>query len=449
MSTTPSATATQTPPSPQTPPTPDPGGQAVAQPSAREVAEAQARAQARSLRGTNAQRVTVASIVTTLVCLLVAVAGFAAAQSQGAGLSRATADADRVLTVMSVRTALLEADGAATNAFLVGGLEPQDRRMVYDDAITEASMLLTELAGDADEEDAELIAELNDDLTTYTSLVEAARVNNRQGYPVGVAYLDQASTLLREEMLADLDAVLLIAADRTANGLAATRWAIVVVAATLVGLVALLYYQVQMARITRRRLNVGLLAATVLMLVALVGGAFVTSSAASGAAQLRTDSYRPTLALAQAGVLVAEARTLESFTLIQRGSGQAYEAEFAALTQEAATLLEQTDSTGDLTELLDIWLAEHAEIRSLDDGGQWEDAVELAISDDEGGPSASYSQLRQLLDARVESGAGDVTSGLGDAASNTQRAGWLIAAAGLIAAVACWRGLAPRREEYR
>jgi len=379
-------------------------------------------------QASSAQRVMRISLASVVVTLLVAILGFAAAQNQAAGMDRATSSSERVLSVMAVRSALLEADGAATNAFLVGGLEPQDRRAVYDQAIAEAAILLTELAGGADT-DAELIAGLNVDLATYTSLVEAARVNNRQGFPVGAAYLDQASTLVREGMLPDLDAVLEIAADDAAADFGTTNRAVVVVVVLVVAFVVLILCQIHLARMTRRRLNAGLAIATVLMIVAFVAGALTSVTAATSAAQVRTDGYRPTLAVAQSEVLAAEARTLESFTLIKRGSGASYEQQFIEKTDEAMALLTGSDQD-DLADLLQTWLDRHAEIRALDDSGDWDGAVELAISDSDDSPSAAYAAFE-------------------DAATSARIASWVLAATGVLAAFACWRGTAARREEYR
>ncbi|WP_420113683.1 hypothetical protein [Pseudactinotalea sp.] len=394
----------------------------------------------------SAQRVMRISIVTVVVSVLVAALGFVLAQQQSSGLDRAATRADRVLTVMAVRTALLEADGAATNAFLVGGLEPQARRVVYDVAIEEAATGLAALASGA-HEDADLIASLNADLTRYTSLVEAARVNNRQGFPVGAAYLDQASTLVREQMLTDLDAVLMVAADDAAADFAVGNWSVVVLVVVIGALLVLVICQVRLATMTRRWLNPGLALATVLMFVALVVGGLGATSSAGTAAAVRSDSYRPTLAVAQASVLAAEARTLESFTLIKRGSGAEFESQFVDRTDRAAELLEAQDQN--LADLLQTWLERHAEIRELDDGGNWDDAVTLAVSDEDGGPSQAYAQLAEAASARVDEGAEQVRSELGEASGGARTAAWVLLITGILAAAASWRGLSARREEYR
>jgi hypothetical protein len=263
-----------------------------------------------------------------------------------------------------------------------------------------------------------------------------------------VAYLEQASTLVRDQMLPDLDQVLRIAADDAAADFATTGLAILVIGVLLVGLVILVVCQSMLARMTRRRLNPGLAVATVLLLVAVVAGGLVSSNAAASATEIRTETYRPTLAIAQAGVLAAEARTLESLTLIKRGSGQAYEEQFVEQTAAANALLEQEDAD-ELSSLLDAWLVQHAEIRALDDSGDWDGAVELAITDADDGPSAAYAAFAEATAAEVAEGSAEVTGTLTDAAGDARRAGWVLAVAGLLAAFASWRGTAARREEYR
>src|SRR5690606_6977117 len=147
----------------------------------------------------------------------------------------------------------------------------------------------------------------------------------------------------------------------------------------------------------------------------------VSVRAAETATGVRTDVYRPTLAVAQATVLANEARSLESFTLIKRGSVQAYEAAFVERTDEAAAMREQQDEQH-LTDLLEAWLQRHAEIRALDDDGDWEGAVELAVTDDEDGPSAAHAEFVEAASTTVEAGAADVTSEVRGAASDARRA---------------------------
>ena len=50
-------------------------------------------------------------------------------------MNRAEADAAQLIRVQQIQTNLLIADATATNAFLVGGLEPPAQRAPYDQAM--------------------------------------------------------------------------------------------------------------------------------------------------------------------------------------------------------------------------------------------------------------------------------------------------------------------------
>ncbi|MFV0254118.1 MAG: hypothetical protein ACK5H2_12395 [Beutenbergiaceae bacterium] len=394
----------------------------------------------------SARRITVISITAVVVCLLVAIGGFIAAQRQAAGMDRAVQNTGRVLDVMNLGIALLEADGAATNAFLVGGLEPVERRAVYDESIAEAATLLAGLAEGA-ESDSERLAALNVNLVTYTGLVEAARVNNRLGFPVGSAYLDQASTLMREVMLKQVDGLLETAADEAAGDFSASNWVFGLLAVLAVAVVALVWCQYQLASITKRRLNRGLVLASALLIIAFITTQVAAVGAANAVNDARTEVYRPTLAVAQATVLASQARSLESFTLIKRGSGQAYEEEFQELTAEAAQVLPA--SHHQLAPLLSDWVSGHNEIRALDDAGDWDGAVELAVSTAPDSPSVAFEVfIGQATDAIVEE-SDTLSRTLADGAWSASLTAWSLAVLGLLAVVVGWRGLAVRREEYR
>ena len=115
--------------------------------------------------------------------------------------------------MQQIQTNLLRADANATNAFLVGGLEPADQRKAYDDAITESSRLIAE-AADAEPGDQDALSALNVQLVDYTENIELARANNRQGFPVGAQYLRNASGGLRADAMPILDNLVTANADR-------------------------------------------------------------------------------------------------------------------------------------------------------------------------------------------------------------------------------------------
>src|SRR5690606_31778358 len=337
-------------------------------------------------------------------------------------------------------------------AFLVGGLEPADQRARYDDLVDQAATRLATLSG-SNEGDAALLGEVAADLTVYTGLVEQARASNRQGFPVGSAYLDQASTILREQMLPTLDEVVLDDADRVAADFSGVRNALWVLAGGLLALAVLLASQVWRAGRTHGGLSVGLAVATGVVLVVGVVATVLLAQASSRAQDVRTGPYAATLAASQAYSLGNDAKSMEAFTLIKRGSGQAYEEAFVTATDDAAARLDDAAAEGILdgstAQALDAWVARHAEIRALDDDGRWDEAVALATATDPESPNAAFDAFSASARDDIETGAAATSDRLDGAATTATVAGWLVLVAGLVAALLAWRGGSARLEEYR
>ena len=90
--------------------------------------------------------------------------------------------------------ALADADAAASSAFL-GALEPRDLRAKYRTRIAEANAWLTKIAAEPDLSVASsaAVTRIAETLPAYTGEIEAARANDRWGFPVGAAHLRQAS----------------------------------------------------------------------------------------------------------------------------------------------------------------------------------------------------------------------------------------------------------------
>ena len=156
------------------------------------------------------RRLTTAVIIAGVVFGL---AGLATFLLLAASVQRAEASTAQLIRVQEIQTNLLRADANATNAFLVGGLEPPDQRQAYDEAIIETARLIAE-ASDAEPADQAALAELNTQLLDYTENIELARANNRQGFPVGAQYLRTASGGLRADALPILDNLVAANSDR-------------------------------------------------------------------------------------------------------------------------------------------------------------------------------------------------------------------------------------------
>lgn len=391
-------------------------------------------------------RLRLAAAVAVLACALVAVGGLLVGLLQADALRSAADDTAQQVRTLDVRNDLVAADATATNAFLVGGREPVAQRERYDAWLASATSGLTAVAG-ADPADAGRLPEVNTSVSTYSGLVEQARANNRQGFPVGAAYLESASQELRASALPGLDEVVTANAASVSDAFSVAGRATLVLLVVAAALVALVVVQIWLASRTHRRLNVGLVLSTLVLLVA----GFLLGANLDGGSQTASDvqagSYGQTVAVARAYSLANDAKAAESFTLIKRGSGQAYEESYQSSVEEAAQLLDGVG--GSVQATFDAWVATHDEIRGLDDGGDWDAAVALATSTDPGSPNAQFDAFAQEAQAATADSSAQAQADLERAASASARVAWLALVAGVLAAGAAVWGFAPRLKEYR
>lgn len=393
-------------------------------------------------------RMRLAAFVGMLASVLVAVVGLAAGLGQSNALASAADDTTQQVRALEVRNDLVAADATATNAFLVGGREPVVQRARYDQSLVDATAGLVEVAG-ADRGDAGRLAPVSTAVATYSGLVEQARANNRQGFPVGAAYLETASQELRASALPGIDEVVDANDRAVSDAFAGAGRALVALLVVVLGLVVIVAVQVWLAGRTHRRLNGGLVLAT----GALLAGGILLAGGLNGgrdtAGDVRDGPYARTVAVARAYSLANDAKAMESFTLIKRGSGQAYEEAYIAAVDEARGLLAVPGVDPRVVETFDAWTATHSEIRDLDDGGDWDGAVALATSDAADSPNARFDAFGEAAQEAVAAQGAQADSALHDAARSSSRGAWVALVAGLAAAVCVAVGFSARLKEYR
>ncbi|MCM3887244.1 hypothetical protein [Frankia sp. R82] len=229
------------------------------------------------------------------------------------------------LAAQRVHADLSEADASAAAAFLAGGIEPATQRKAYQASIAAASAELVRLAGDRVPAAVQgSLTTLASQLPVYTGLVDQARANNRLGYAVGGAYLRQASTLMQMTVLPAADRLAMAEADRINEDYhRATPWwqPVLIVVTGVLALGGLVTAQVTLARRTHRYVNVGLVAATVV-----VGVAFGLALSALSAQRSRlidgyNDGFVPMTEVARARVVALQAWGDSSLSLITHGDG--------------------------------------------------------------------------------------------------------------------------------
>ena len=247
-----------------------------------------------------------------------------------------------IVATQQIHSALSDADRSAANAFLSGGVEIVEPRTQYEIDIATATQELEQVAEQnrAGARATEQIQAIDALLVQYVGLVETARADNRQGFPVGVAYLRDASRVMHrpgDGLLARVDLLGTLNARDLAGqesgltlGLAATG-VFVVLAAVLGGL--LVHTQVLVAHRFRRRVNDHLLAATVLLavLTAWMGGQAAHTAVEASAAQA---AYSRLHDLWLARSLANDADGNVSLSLIALGEGDEFDRAFAAETHQ-------------------------------------------------------------------------------------------------------------------
>ena len=361
-------------------------------------------------------------------------------------LHQSADDVEQLVRVQTIETDLLVADANATNTFLVGGLESPQRLAAYDAALAEVAGLVSR-AAQAQPADADALASLNAHVLDYAGLVEAARANNRQGLPVGAQYLRQASNGLRADALPVADA-LVQANTARADGSLTTAWGWLVPLLGLGATAVFVVVQVRVARQFRRRVNPGLLTGSIVLLGLSLAALVALISLATSVAGAR-GSFDDVSDAGAARVQGNLAKSSESLTLIARGSGQAYEDSWQASAEQVTGRLSNIRDASLFTGEWDAYAAVHTKIRDLDDGGAWDDAVQLAVGSGPGSSNAAFAPFDAGLASFVASTGTGAVQGL-----RGHRAGLLLGClltflAGLGAAWAGSRGVAARLEEYR
>jgi len=326
-----------------------------------------------------------------LACAVLALVSLLTMMNASRAGGQAAEDTAQLIRIQSIRANLLRADALATNAFLVGGLESAEHRAAYDKALSDTSALITEAAA-AQTNDTAALAALNQAVTRYASDMEQARANNRQGFPVGSAYLSDASTRLRSTALPLLDNLVTANQNRADSRLSAADngWFEIAAIACLAVLVIAMVWT---ARRFHRVVNIGLLVAGILVLVTGIGGAASLSALRSTAHDVRSNQLNVVTTVGTARAAANEAKVQESLRLIAHGSGGAAEEQWKSASTQVADQIRQLGGS-DASELSSLWTAyvkAHAEIVKLDDGGQWDAAVEKARSDAKGSANATFS----------------------------------------------------------
>ncbi|MGW0401587.1 hypothetical protein ACWD0E_27775 [Streptomyces sp. NPDC003002] len=308
----------------------------------------------------------------------------------------------------SIYRSLADADTASSSGFLAGAQEPREVRERYEKDIANASRLLVSAAANtgADEESRKQITLLSEQLPRYTGLIEQARATNRQGLPLGGAYLRYANEQMSTQLLPAAQRLYEAETGRLYSDYDDARsWPLASIGTGVLALVGLAWAQRRNYRRTNRVFNQGLLAATAASVVVLLWLAVGHTVARAGLSEARADGQESLKVLGDARIASLQARAGENLTLIARGAVLAednksdkYDVDFTTKMKQLdaglATALRLADDAAGrepvtrAVEGVKEWKQRHAAARETDLKGDYELALPQVIGEKESSGAA-------------------------------------------------------------
>jgi hypothetical protein len=365
-----------------------------------------------------------------------------------------------------LRTTLSDADATASALFLTGPDPSPELRQRYDLALAEAATAVTAISrAEADDtEVADITERIAARLPYYAGLVDTALANHRQGYPLGQAYLSQANTFMRDQLLTDVDELVALEQDRLddrlgdAASVLPTVGPLLVLAAALAAIVGLQWW---LASAFRRTVNLPLALATLLLAGALVTQLTVLVTLRGEISATRSEGSEPLARLTEIRALALEARSADSLRLVTADTVTAYVASSEESQEALAELLDDPDNGPLLDDLpggasylrllqddREDFAASHGALTaSLDEN------LNLAVADATGDGANQLTAIGDRFDDDLDAGIGWATD---DLLAHIDRMTGLLAGLrvatlllGLSAAACALAGVRQRLAEYR
>ncbi|MEU6279952.1 hypothetical protein [Streptomyces sp. NPDC047028] len=370
----------------------------------------------------------------------------------------------------AIYRSLADANTAASSGFLAGGQETAASRDRYEkDIRTAASGLVTAAANAEPGSSSEAtIARLNKLLPEYKGLVERARTYNRQGYPVGGAYLRYANEKMQKDMLPAAEDLYTKENQRLdADYGNATPYPWAAIALGLLALAALGWAQHRTYRRTNRVLNHGLVAAsgaTAVALLWLVIGHAVARAELDGSYD---HGIRSLNVLHDARIASLKARGNENLSLVSRGAetvtvdGRTYDAYYYDFDQDMTVLGKGLTAAGKLADdtagtrpvraaqgNMAVWKQRHAAARADDENGNYQQALDKVIGGKDA-TGACFDSVDKNLAGAIDHEQAEFQRAAGD--GRDAMTGLPIGAAvlGVLGAAGAVAGIGRRLSEYR
>ena len=384
-------------------------------------------------------------------------------------------------------TSLSQADTVATTGFVQPGMLTKEERILYlaslDQAVTASNDVYRGSVEAANAQDSEeilnLVSSIQRHIPVYSALMERALVNQRMGNPVGVAYMSEASGIMREQMLDDADRLYTLTQRQVAREMARlSAPQFVPLSGLFAALIFLIAAQWWLWRTFRRRLNKGFLVATASMLVAVLWVSVSNLQLWQSGFVGFTRAAEPWEQLTAARIDAQEARTDETFALLRRQSVAQSSRSFDSTHEKIVDALQATnvvlaqhsernssEATRETERLITSahvalakWQDNHTALLSAIDNGQYQEAVVLLTGQEPGDEgdetragevgATAYRQLDADLQELIAISRVSTREYITASLDATRLVSGAVALLSLLAVLCIWIGIRHRIAEY-
>ena len=404
--------------------------------------------------------------VGAIVILLLVSAG-ALSSRRGAAKSVSNDSGALVSDVQAMYKKLADADAAASQQLLDPTAASAELIGRYQRDMDEASQLLADITDKvkSDPKATAAIRVIAKRLPLYAARIEAGRAYTKQGLPLGAEFTRQGSKLMRTEILVETLRLYEVASDKLHGdynrGTSASQmvWIVLIGVATLSVLVVT---QLFTARRTNRVLNVGLVAATLIVAVLLAWTLVLFKNEQDALVTAQRNGSDAIQVLSSGNILALQAAANSNLAILERGTGQDYRDESERVLKKlcggadgcdggllayAHGIAARTGSESHISTIQD----DAASVRALIDevankeNTDRDAAVRLAVTD--------QARAARTLDDAIAAESEEAQLRF-DAAAHDARSGFAVLAIALtlgllLAAALVLVGLQPRIEEYR
>ncbi|GGK52095.1 hypothetical protein [Nocardia camponoti] len=354
------------------------------------------------------------------------------------------------------------ADAAASTAFLAGGLEPPAVRDRYTQSVGEAAAELVTQSGHlpaavSDDADRALRTGIATSLPVYSGLIETARVNNRNGFPVGAAYLSEASNHMQTAILPMAEEL----ANHRFDAVIEAQHRHVIPPWLAIGLLmcalgALMWAQAELAKRSRRVFNIGLIVGTGALALTVLWTVSAGSWSAIAMLTGRDSGAVPAARLAEARILVQQARAAEMVKLVRRDASGDYDRTFDTDIARLRQLLDgypaKAPARGEVADgraALDRWVSAHRRMNERLAAGDYWGASGIATGISAADSAAQVTSLDRALDTASTATRSTMRTNISRAIEALTFLSGGALALGLVTAACIALGVWPRLREYR